>query len=168
MKDNKSKRLKSEGYGIFGNPSVAREAWRSIGQAILQNPAAKPIPMYDKDGQQTLASSVEQMSYEQLMRSVKDIQTGQSRAPTELEMIMGCQIHRARYDTQAAIFVRDTMGAKPIDESKAAVTVQNEYEHLTDEELEELAAIRASKQGKDGVKEIVDEAKAESKGDVPV
>lgn len=167
MKTNEPKRLRTEGTALFSDPATARAAWRSVGQAILNNPAAKPIPVFDKNGNQTVDSSLEQLSYEQLMRSVKDIQTGKDREPTELEMIMGCQIHRARYDTQAAVFVRDTMGARPIDESKVTATVQNEYEHLSDEELEALAAMRAEKDvEKTTVEEEADQAKAESKSDI--
>ena len=61
-------------------------------------------------------------------------------------MIITCQAVKARTDTQAAIFIRDIMGAKPIDESKIDASVSaNQYEQLTDEELELLAAHRAQK-----------------------
>ena len=57
---------------------------------------------------------------------------------------------KARFDTQAAIFVRDTLGAKPVDESKMDATLSaNQYEQLTDEELELLAAHRAKKAADD-------------------
>ena len=65
----------------------------------------------------------------------------QGREPTELEMILACQAVRARYDTSAAVFIRDTLGAKPVDESKVEQSV-NVFESLTDEELELLALHR--------------------------
>ena len=61
-------------------------------------------------------------------------------------MILQCQIVKARCDTSAATFVRDTLGAKPVDESKIDASVTNPYESLSDEELEALAKMRAAKE----------------------
>ena len=58
---------------------------------------------------------------------------------------MKCQMVKARTDTSAAVFIRDTLGAKPVDESKLDATVGNPYEHLSDEELELLAKVREEK-----------------------
>ena len=52
---------------------------------------------------------------------------------------------KARTDTSAAVFIRDTLGAKPIDESKVDAQLSNPYEQLTDEELEALQAMREKK-----------------------
>ena len=59
---------------------------------------------------------------------------------------MACQARHAMHNTAAAAFIRDTSGGKPLDESKIDQTVVNTYEQLSDEELEALAAFRASKQ----------------------
>ena len=53
-------------------------------------------------------------------------------------MILACQMIKARTDTAAATFIRDTLGAKPVDESKIEQRNINTYETLTDEELELL------------------------------
>ncbi len=138
---NKSEREFKEMMSVFTDPKTMRTAWRSVGAAILQNPATKPVIVYNKDGDETYASQVENYTYEKLKHDI--VALGQpQREPTELEMIMGCQIMRARNDTAAAVFVRDTLGAKPVDESKVEQTV-NAFESLTDEELELLAAHRA-------------------------
>ena len=103
----------------------------------------------DKDGNPTLASSIEQYTYRQLVNDIKRSEQP-DREPTEIEMILACQMVKARFDTQAAIFVRDTLGAKPVDESKMDATLSaNQYEQLTDEELELLAAHRAKKAADD-------------------
>ena len=60
-------------------------------------------------------------------------------------MILQCQIVKARYDTAAATFVRDTLGAKPVDETKLDASVNNPYEQLSDEELELIAKVREEK-----------------------
>ena len=134
---------------VFSDPKTQREAWRSLGIKLLNNPATKAPEQLDKDGNPTLASSIEQYTYRQLVNDIKRSEQP-DREPTEIEMILACQMVKARFDTQAAIFVRDTLGAKPVDESKMDATLSaNQYEQLTDEELELLAAHRAQKAADD-------------------
>ena len=64
-------------------------------------------------------------------------------------MILSCQAVKARYDTSAATFIRDTLGAKPIDETKLDAQVNNPYESLTDEELMMLQTMREKKEMND-------------------
>lgn len=137
---NKTYRELGELKGLFADPRYFRQAWKSVGNAILMNPARKPITRLDKEGNETFDSLVEKYSYEDLARDLKAIQ-GPDREPTELEMILACQAVKARTDTSAAIFMRDTLGAKPVDESKVDQTV-NAYDTLSDEELELIAELR--------------------------
>ena len=130
-------RTEKEMISLFKDPKFQRQAWRSVGMAILQNPAVRAPEQLDKNGEETLQSAIERYSYDKLSRDIKALGE-QDRAPTELEMIMQCQVMRARFDTSAAIFVRDTLGAKPVDESKIDAQVSNPYEQLSDEELELL------------------------------
>ena len=142
---NKDLRELNETMNVFSDPRTQREAWRSLGIKLLNNPATKAPEQLDKDGNPTLASSIEQYTYRQLVNDIKRSEQP-DREPTEIEMILACQMVKARFDTQAAIFVRDTLGAKPVDESKMDATLSaNQYEQLTDEELELLAAHRAQK-----------------------
>ena len=146
---NKDLRELKETMNAFSEPRTQREAWRSLGIKLLNNPATKAPEQLDKDGNPTLASSIEQYTYRQLVNDIKRSEQP-DREPTEIEMILACQMVKARFDTQAAIFVRDTLGAKPIDESKMDATLSaNQYEQLTDEELELLAAHRAQKAADD-------------------
>ena len=138
---NKSRREQLEMLNVFNDPKFSRQAWKAIGSAILRNPATRPVHQYDKDGNETFASTIEQYSYNQLKNDIAKLGE-QDREPTELEMILTCQIVKARYDTAAATFVRDTLGAKPVDESKVEANLTNQYEQLSDEELELLAAHR--------------------------
>lgn len=138
---NKREREHKEAKNLFADSKFCRNAWRSVGNAILQNPAVKPIVITDKEGFETGVSASVRYTYDQLSKDVKEI-LKENREPTELEMILACQINRARYDTSAATFIRDTLGAKPIDESKVDATVNNPFESLTDEELELLAKHR--------------------------
>ena len=146
---NKDLRELKETMNVFSDPRTQREAWRSLGVKLLNNPATKAPEQLDKDGNPTLASSIEQYTYRQLVNDIKRSEQP-DREPTEIEMILACQMVKARFDTQAAIFVRDTLGAKPVDESKMDATLSaNQYEQLSDEELELLAAHRAQKAADD-------------------
>ena len=138
-------RAYKEMQNVFGDVKFSREAWKAVGQAILRNPACRTaIISTDKDGNPSIASQIEQYSYNKLKKDIEML--GQEdREPTELEMILQCQMIKARYDTNAAVFIRDTLGAKPIDESKVEAQMSNPYETLTDEELEVLAKMREQK-----------------------
>lgn len=140
MDDRKTKEARS----LFEDPRFSRQAWKSVGRAILERPAIQPIATVDKDGNETLNSQIERYTYKSLANDLVTLQH-ENRKPTELEMILGCQIVKARTDTAAAVFVRDTLGAKPVDESKMDHTLHSEYEQLSDEELELLAAHREKK-----------------------
>jgi hypothetical protein len=146
---NKEDRISKEMSNLFKDPKYCRQAWSAVGQAILQNPAVRLPEDYDKNGNETLRSIADRYCYKKLKEDIEEIakqQGEEPRAVTELEMILGCQIAKARWDTSAATFIRDTLGAKPIDETKVDQTVtNNEYAGLTDEELELLAKHRASK-----------------------
>lgn len=141
-KSNKQEREWKEMLSVFSDPRTLRTAWRAVGNAILRNPASKPVTRYTKEGDETYDSMVEGYTYDRLRRDITAITGEEDREPTELEMILACQAVKARTDTSAATFVRDTLGAKPVDESKVDQTV-NAFEELTDEELELLARHRA-------------------------
>lgn len=141
--DNKYIREQKEMKSLFNDKRFSRQAWQAVGQAMLRNPAHKPVTILDKDNNETTQSRLERYNYEQLSQDVKNL-LKEDREPTELEMILGGQIMKARYDTSAAIFVRDTLGAKPVDESKT-MQIDNPYEDLSDEELELLAKHRETK-----------------------
>ena len=144
---NTDDRNKKEMQNLFGDPKFARKAWKAVGAAIAASPVSRTIePVYDKDGNIALPSLIETYSYNKLKRDIDSLSLDERREPTELELILQCQMVRARYDTSAAVFIRDTLGAKPVDESKMDATVNNPYEDLSDEELELLAQHREAKQ----------------------
>lgn len=138
---NKQDREDKEIQNLLNDPRYVRKMFQSIGQAIAQRPASAPICITDKDGNETSNSQMERYTFDSLKHDIS-ILTRDDKQPTELEMIMACQIVKARTDTNAATFIRDTLGAKPVDESKLQANVTNVYEQLTDEELELLASHR--------------------------
>lgn len=151
---NKSYRELLETRNVFADPAYCREAWKSVGTAILLSPAIGCIGDIDtRDG------AIESYTYDKLCRELKEIDgKGKGRQPTELEMIFHCQAAKARFDTSAAVFVRDTVGAKPIDESRVTVG-RSQYEEMSDDELEALLRYR---QQRDGGKTYEAEAEAAS------
>ena len=80
------------------------------------------------------------------MDDLTHLQDPTHTAPTELEMIMACQAHMARINVANFVAFRDTVGAKPVDESKIDHQINNPYEELTDEELEMILAAREAKE----------------------
>lgn len=141
---NKNIRQRKEMENLFSDPKFSRQAWKAVGTAIAMQPAVKPIAAYDKDGNETVNSQIEQYSYNKLAKDIAELGK-EDRQPTELEMILHCQMVKARTDTSAAVFIRDTLGAKPVDESKVDAQLSNPYEQLTDEELELLQTMREKK-----------------------
>lgn len=146
---NKEERERKEIDNLLKDPKMYRKVWQSIGRLIAQRPATILPTIVDKDGNETLSSMISSYGYSALKQDIASL-TRDDGAPTELEMILACQMIKARTDTQAATFVRDTLGAKPVDESKAEVVTSNMFEQLSDDELEALAAYRATKAGPDG------------------
>ena len=144
---NKSYRELLETKNVFADPAYCREAWKSVGTAILLSPAIGCVGDID-----TREGAIEDYTYRKLTAELKSVGVGTTadgrpvvgRAPTELEMIFHCQAARARFDTSAAVFVRDTVGAKPVDESKVTVG-RSQYEEMSDDELEALLRYRQSK-----------------------
>lgn len=144
---NKEDRMLKETLSHFADPRYSRKAWGSVAWKILNAPAARPGVVLDKNGEETLDSRIANYSYKQLSEDLAAIESadGEHREPTELDMILACQIQHARHNTNAATFIRDTVGAKPVDESKLQAEVTNNYETLSDEELELLAQLREGK-----------------------
>lgn len=141
----KDEREQKELENLFKDPKYTRKAWQSLGRMLANRPATRLPIIVDRDGNETLQSQLNTYTYNSLKQDIAALQR-EDKEPTELEMILAGQLVKARYDTQAATFVRDTLGAKPVDESKLSAEVSNPYEALTDEELELLAAHREHKQ----------------------
>ena len=140
----KNDRERKELESLLNDPKYVGKAWQSIGQLIANRPATILPTIVDKDGNETLSSMINSYTYSSLKRDL-DVLNSDSKEPTELEMILASQMVKARYDTAAAVFVRDTIGAKPVDESKLESTNVNVFEGLTDEELDILAKHREAK-----------------------
>jgi hypothetical protein len=141
---NGETRKQLEMKNLFKSPKYAREAFRAIGNVIAQRPARAPVAQYDKDGNLTYTSAIETYTYKQLYNDLEILKDPNRTEPTELEMMIACQMVLARTNPSSFVAIRDTLGAKPVDEAKVEANV-NQYEELTDDELEALAAYRDAK-----------------------
>lgn len=136
-------REEKEMRSLFEDPKFTRQAWRALANTVLASPPVPPLAEYDRSGNETQESVIRTYTYRDLAKDCKKA----GRAPTTLEYILRCQAALAATDVSAFVALRDTAGARPIDESKVDQTLSvNQYETLTDEELELLAAYRQKKQ----------------------
>ena len=130
---NKQLREQREFETMFKNPKHARATWAQHVIDRYARPALRPISITDKDGNLTATSQIELAVWNHLKAELEAL--GQDRLPTEGEMMEACQQYYARHNASSYVARRDSMGAKPIDETKQNVSVNNPLEDLSDEEL---------------------------------
>lgn len=130
---NKQIREQREFETLFKNPKHARAMWAQNVIDRYAKPALKPIQIIDKDGNLTPTSQIEMAVWQHLKEELEAM--GSDRLPTEGEMMEACQQYYSRHNAASYTARRDSMGAKPIDETKQQVQVNNPLEDLSDEEL---------------------------------
>ena len=130
---NKQIRDQREFETLFKNPKHARAMWAQNVIDRYAKPAIEPIKIYDKDGNLTPTSQIELAVWKHLKDELESM--GNSRLPTEGEMMEACQQYYSRHNASSYVARRDSMGAKPIDETKQQVQINNPLENLSDEEL---------------------------------
>lgn len=130
---NKQIREQREFETLFKNPKHARAMWAQNVIDRYAKPALEPIQIVDKDGNLTPTSQIEIAVWRHLKNELEEM--GLDRLPTEGEMMEACQQYYSRHNAASYTARRDSMGAKPIDETKQQVQVNNPLEDLSDEEL---------------------------------
>lgn len=128
---NKQIREQREFETLFRNPKHARAMWSQNVIDRYAKPAIEPISIVDKDGNLTPTSQIEIAIWKHLKKEI-----GSDRLPSEGEMMEACQQYYSRHNSASYVARRDSMGAKPIDESKQSVSMNNPLEQFSDEELE--------------------------------
>lgn len=131
---NKQIREQREFETLFKNPKHARAMWSKEIIDRYAKPAIPPIVVVDSKGNVTEESQIQNAIWDNLLAELKS--RGLDRLPTEGEMMDACQAYYARTNASAYVARRDSMGAKPIDETKQSVTTNNPLEGLSDEQLE--------------------------------
>lgn len=133
----KAERELCEYKSIFTDKRYAEKAFKSIINASLQA-SAGPLPiMYDKQGNELPQSTLDRQAYQNVKQRL--LAQGLDREPQQAEMMIENAILRSRFDN--ATF--NTMLERTVGKVKDELVVSaNEYETMTDEELELLAAHR--------------------------
>ena len=131
---NKQIREQREFETLFKDPKHARAMWSQEVANRYSKPALEPIAIYDKDGNLTQTSQIEMAVWKHLLDELRA--QGKDRLPTEGEMMEACQQYYARHNASSYVARRDSMGAKPVDETKQNLQVNNPLEDLSDEELQ--------------------------------
>ncbi len=130
----KQLREQREFQTLFKNPKHARSMWAQNVIDRYTKPAFEPILITDKDGNLSPQSQIESAIWNNLKKELE--KEGLDRLPTEGEMMEACQAYYARHNATSYTARRDSMGAKPIDESKQSHDITtNPYGNYTDEEL---------------------------------
>lgn len=130
---NKQLREQREFETLFKNPKHARAMWAQNVIDRYAKPALEPIQIVDKDGNLTPTSQIELAVWQHLKAELEAM--GLDRLPTEGEMMEACQQYYSRHNASSYTARRDSMGAKPVDETKQSHTVNNPLEDLSDDEL---------------------------------
>jgi hypothetical protein len=129
----KQLREQREFQTLFKNPKHARSMWAQTVLERYSKPAFEPIIITDKDGNISPESQIEISIWKHLKKELES--EGLDRLPTDGEMMEACQAYYARHTSSSYTARRDSMGAKPIDETKQSHIVNNPLEELSDEEL---------------------------------
>lgn len=142
---NKQLREQREFETLFKNPKHARGMWAQEVINRYARPALEPVIIVDRDNKPTAQSQLEVAVWNHLKTELE--MQGLDRLPTEGEMMEACQQYYARHNAASYVARRDSMGAKPVDETKQQLTMNNPLEDMSDEELlvmqEALEAHRA-------------------------
>lgn len=137
----KKDREEREYTSLFCDQRYAKRAWAQIMHDAL-NADANTLPYIidPKTNEPTRDSEIEHMAYDEVKARL--VAQGLERNPTQAELIVQCNIIRARFADTPFTTILDRTAGKVKEEISIE---QNPYEELTDDELEALMAYREQK-----------------------
>lgn len=136
----KDEREQREYKSLFTDEKYAKRAWKEfIGTALQSSGKALPT-QFDKNGNPTLESDIDEMAYNNVKKRLKD--EGLEREPMQAELIVEAAVIRARFQDSTFNTLLDRTAGKVKDEINVN---SNPFEDLTDDELEALMAYREQK-----------------------
>ena len=137
----KQEREALEYKSLFEDERYAKKAWKEFIGRSLQSPATTLPTFLDKNGNIAPHSEIDLMAYQNVKRRLE--QQGLSREPMQAEMMVENAVLRSRFDTSTLNMLLERTAGKVKEE--VAVSA-NQYENLSDEELEMLAMYRERKE----------------------
>lgn len=147
--DNTRNRFEKEKEALLSNQAGARAmlkqaALASVCKIVDMAPTPKYTYLRDGTPVETPESQYIREAWAEL--EAESMQSGQPRRPpTKWDIMMRCQINIGMASAAHFVNVRDTIGLKPVDESKQEMVITTEYDSLTDEELKLLKEHREKK-----------------------
>lgn len=138
----KKEREEREYASLFQDQRYAKKAWRQvIAESLSAN--GKPLPeiIDPKTEAPTLQSEIDRMAYDNVVARLRA--EGKDREPMQAELIVECNVIRARFADQPFGTLLDRTAGKVKEEVSIS---ENPYDDLTDDELEALYEYRQRKQ----------------------
>ena len=136
----KSEREAKEYKSLFEDERYAKKAWKEFIGKALQSSAA-PLPTFlDKNGNISPQTELDMMAYQNVKNRL--LAEGKNREPMQAEMMVENAILRSRFDTTTLNLLLERTAGKVKEEINVNA---NQYENLSDEELELLATYREQK-----------------------
>lgn len=134
----KEEREAKEYKSLFSDDRYAKRAWRKFIAKSLQSDAVTLPDFVDGHGNTTPQSEI----YRKAMSSVQERLTaeGLTRKPMKAEILIEASVIRAAFDTGTLNVILDRTAGKVKEELNIGV---GQYEELTDDELQLLAAHRS-------------------------
>lgn len=148
MTVNEKERAMMEQISMYADPKYSRRAAQVTTLSSLYTPMLKkPKPLYlsvktmrgEVVEEETKDSILASQAWDELVERL-------GRNPSKWELINETRALAAIYDTSSAVFIRDTAGFKPIDESKNEQNIKvSPLREYTEEELEQIIAEESQK-----------------------
>ena len=137
----KQEREAREYKSLFEDERYAKKAWKEFIGKALQSSAA-PLPTFlDKNGNVSPQTELDQMAYLNVKNRL--LAEGKNREPMQAEMMVENAILRSRFDNNTLNLLLERTAGKVKEELNVSA---NQFESLSDEELELLAAFREKQQ----------------------
>lgn len=136
---NQSEREEREYKSLFEDERYAKKAWRKFIATSLESDAAILNDFYDHNGNITPQSEIYRKAYWAVEQRLRDQNI--QRKPMKAEVLIEAAVIRASFDNSALNTIFDRTAGKVKEELTIGV---GQYESLTDEELQLLAAHRAT------------------------
>lgn len=141
MTVNEKERAMMEQISMYADPKYSRRAAQVTTLSSLYTPMLKkPKPLYlsvktmrgEVVEEETKDSILASQAWDELVERL-------GRNPSKWELINETRALAAIYDTSSAVFIRDTAGFKPIDETKNEQNIKvSPLREYTEEELEKI------------------------------
>lgn len=134
----KAEREEREYKSLFTDERYAKKAWRKFINKSLESDAVVLPDFEDAHGNTTPQSSIYKAAYNAVQNRLHE--EGLNRKPMKAEVLIEATVIRASFDTGTLNVILDRTAGKVKEEINIGT---GQYESLSDEELQLLAAHRA-------------------------